>query len=339
MPYLRSAAERYSPTPEDRFTQLFDLTFDLSVHDMFLCWGSGGALYCPPHSAKMVPRNFVRRHNLTFWFSVPSSAALLSRLKLLSSGDFPSLRWSLFCGEPLSRQLALAWALAAPNSQIENLYGPTEATIAITAYRLPSTADAIGRLPDIVPIGHPLPGQQAVILGVDDQQMRFGEDGELCAGGTQVTDGYWDNPGLTSERFVRLPGCNAISWYRTGDRAKLTSQHGLIFLGRMDRQVKIAGHRVELQEVESALRQVTASDCVAAIAWPVDEHDLARGIVAFVATESRPDGEILAACREVLPTYMVPARIDRLNDWPLNPSGKTDYKQLHKRLKKCGFKS
>ena len=66
--YLSSVHERYRPGPDDRFTQLFDLTFDLSVHDMFLCWGAGAALYCPPENLKMAPRDFVRRNDLTFWF-------------------------------------------------------------------------------------------------------------------------------------------------------------------------------------------------------------------------------------------------------------------------------
>src|SRR5262249_22796202 len=112
--YLRSVAARYTPNPEDRFTQLFDLTFDLSVHDMFLCWGAGAALYCPPESAKMAPREFVRRHELTVWFSTPSTAAFMLRARMLRPGDFPSLRWSLFCGEPLPKRVAEAFAAAAP---------------------------------------------------------------------------------------------------------------------------------------------------------------------------------------------------------------------------------
>ena len=72
MPYLRSVAARYAPSPDDRCTQLFDLTFDLSVHDLFLCWGAGATLYRVPDNARFAPRDFVRRHGLTMWFSVPS---------------------------------------------------------------------------------------------------------------------------------------------------------------------------------------------------------------------------------------------------------------------------
>lgn len=324
--YLRSAAERYRPGPEDRFTQLFDLTFDLSAHDMFLCWGSGAALYCLPESAKMAPRDFIRRNGLTFWFSVPSTAAFMARLRMLRPNDFPSLRWSLFCGEALPKQVAVAWAAAAPNSTVENLYGPTEATIAITAYRLSSDPSAVARLPDIVPIGTPFPDQEAVVIDGDGNRARPGEEGELCLGGSQVTGGYWRRPDLTAERFLSPAGSpSGTRWYRTGDQVKDTAEHGLVFIGRVDRQVKINGHRVELQEVEAALRRVTGADSAAAIAWPVDADGLTRGIIAFVIDEGLASETILSACRRVLPSYMVPSRVHQVGHWPVSDNGKTDY--------------
>ena len=162
MPYLRSVAARYAPSPDDRCTQLFDLTFDLSVHDMFLCWGAGATLYRVPDNARFAPRDFVRRHGLTMWFSVPSTAAMMLGLRALRPGDFPSLRLGLFCGEALPKRLALAWAAAAPNAVIENLYGPTEATIALTAFRLPRDPRALEALPEVMPIGARLPNQDAL---------------------------------------------------------------------------------------------------------------------------------------------------------------------------------
>lgn len=332
--YLHGVAERYAPGPSDRFTQLFDLTFDLSAHDMFLCWSAGAALYCPPAGAKMAPRDFVRRHELTFWFSVPSTVAFMQRLRMLRPGDFPSLRWSLFCGEALPTRLAQAWAEAAPNSVVENLYGPTEATIAITAYRLPSAPAAWAQMPEIVPIGAPLPGQQALVLGPDGRPLPGGEAGELCLGGSQVTDGYLARPDLTAERFAPPDAAvpEGMRWYRTGDRARLDPGHGLLFLGRMDRQVKIAGHRVELQEVEEALRRASGCDSAAAIAWPLDADGLARGIVAFLPEESRADGAVLEACQGILPPYMVPSSLRLIADWPVNDNGKTDYGRLRQMM-------
>jgi amino acid adenylation domain-containing protein len=331
MAYLQNAAKRYAPGPEDRFSQLFDLTFDLSVHDMFLCWGAGAALYCPTDSGRMAPRDFVRQHDLTFWFSTPSTAAFMWRLQMLRPDDFPSLRWGLFCGEALPRRLVEAWVKAAPNATVENLFGPTEATIAITAFRLPDNRRWLTELPETVPIGRPLPDQRTMILRADGHPALDGEAGELCLAGSQVTDGYWQQPELTAERFIRVtPDAAGEVWYRTGDRVRMDPAHGLLFLGRLDRQVKILGHRVELEEVEAALRRGAACDSVAAIAWPVDGDGLARGIVGFVAESGASNEAIIAACRRTLPPYMIPALVHRVADWPLTSNGKTDYTRLRR---------
>lgn len=332
MAYLRGAALRYAPGPDDRMSQLFDLTFDLSVHDMFLCWGAGATLYCPPARARFAPHDFVRRHELTTWFSVPSTVAMMAGLRMLRPGDFPALRLSLFCGEALPKRLALAWAAAGENSVVENLYGPTEATIAVTAFRLPADPGARERLPEVIPIGSPLPGQHTAVVSANAEPVAAGETGELCLAGTQVTDGYWRRPDLTAERFARFPwDAEQRLWYRTGDRVRMTAEHGLEFLGRLDRQVKIAGYRVELDEVEAVL-QCASGGRGAALAWPAGGDGLARGIAAFVGEDAPPDAAILDACRRSLPPYALPAAIHRLAEWPVNSNGKTDHGRLRRML-------
>ncbi len=336
--YVATAAARYRPGPEDRFTQLFDLSFDLSVHDMFLCWGAGAALYCVPESAKLAPRDLVRRNELTFWFSVPSTVAAMSRLRMLHPDDFPSLRWSLFCGEPLPRRLAEAWATAAPTSVVENLYGPTEATIAFTAYRLPAPSADWSGLPETIPIGWPFPGLRTAVVDEGGSPVPDGESGELCLGGVQVSGGYWQRPHLTASRFAAPAGndINANPWYRTGDRVAATSEHGLVFLGRTDTQVKIAGHRVELQEVEEVVRRVAHCHSAAAVPWPHDQDGLARGLIVFLSSSTTSDNAILIACRSHLPPYAVPTRLLRVADWPLNVNGKTDRGALANTARKMG---
>src|SRR5205807_7600878 len=134
-PYVKYVSDRYSVNEEDRFSQEFDLTFDLSVHDMFVCWERGACLFSVPEKSVMMQAKFIRDHQLTMWFSVPSVIGILGKMRLLPSGCFPSLRYSLFCGEPLLVAYAQLWQKAATNSVIENLYGPTETTIAISHYR------------------------------------------------------------------------------------------------------------------------------------------------------------------------------------------------------------
>jgi D-alanine--poly(phosphoribitol) ligase subunit 1 len=330
--YLQSALARYEPQPEDRFTQLFDFSFDLSAHDMFVCWSSGACLYCPPASALMSPGSFVRQHGLTFWFSVPSTAAAMARLRMLAPGELPSLRVSLFCGEALPIGLARMWRRTAPNSIIENLYGPTEATIAITAYRIPDDQSLAERW-GVVPIGLPFPSQRAGVIDAEGNLVQDGEPGELCVGGSQVATGYWRLPDIAAEHFAPPSGVSEEGrWYRTGDRVVKDPECGFVFLGRVDRQAKIRGHRVELQEVETVVREVAGSESVAALSWPPGALELARYIVVLIAGEERSADAIIAHCQRRLPPVSVPRQIHFLPVWPLNSNGKTDYAALTQRL-------
>lgn len=331
--YIRNTSRRYRPGPDDRFSQLFDFSFDLSVHDMFLAWSAGACLYCAPEGVIGLS-DFIRRSELTFWFSVPSAAAFMRQLRMLKPGSYPSLRWSLFCGEALPMGLAATWQDAAPNSIVENLYGPTEATVAFTAYRLPKEKrPELDALPT-VPIGRPLPGQRIMVVDHRGEPLREGQAGELCLGGSQVAAGYWQAPDQTAARFQlpRWADAEGTRWYRTGDRAVMSSDHGLIYLGRIDRQAKIRGHRVELLEVENAMRRAAGTDTVAAVPWPVGDDGLALGLVGFVAGSQKLDAQIIAACHDSLPDYMVPSQICRAIDWPLNANGKTDYTSLTRLL-------
>lgn len=310
--YLHSALHRYHLTPQDRTTQLFDLTFDLSVHDMFVTWVSGATLYCPNGPMRKTPGQFVNQHALTCWFSTPSTIAYMARLRMLRPNLLPSLRLSLFCGEALPRRLVEQWQQVAPNSVLENLYGPTEATIAITAFRIPND---LTTMPDVIPIGEPFPGQEARLAS-----------GELMLGGSQVTNGYWRQ---SSTKFTTREGQR---WFATGDLV-VKSQHGLEFRGRLDRQVKVLGNRVELAEIEARLSD--AASTVAAVAWPIRDG-IAHGIVVFVTDDARPIDEIMIDCRSRLPPYMVPSRVVWLSEWPLNSNGKTDYRGLVKILETRG---
>lgn len=104
---------------------------------MYTAWGSGATLVVPARAELLAPVRFVNRHALTHWNSVPSVISLAKRLRALGPGSMPTLRASMFCGEPLTLQQARAWQRAAPNSSLENAYGPTELTVTCTAYRLP----------------------------------------------------------------------------------------------------------------------------------------------------------------------------------------------------------
>src|SRR5262249_47388800 len=156
-------------------------------------------------------------------------------------------------------------------------------------------------------IGTPLAGQRAAIVEPFGHERRMNGEGELCFAGSQVAGGYWRRPDLTAERFVRFPwDGEGRTWYRTGDRARHDAGHRLLFLGRLDRQVKIAGHRVELEEIEAALCEAAGGNA-AAIAWPLGDDGLARGVVGFIGETTLPVAGMLDACRQRLPPYAVPS--------------------------------
>jgi amino acid adenylation domain-containing protein len=324
--YVEHLLARFGVGPEDRFSQTFELTFDLSVHDLFVCWAAGASLHVLPQDQLMAPARFIRDHGITQWFSVPSAAVLMDRMRLLKPGAFPSLRVSAFCGEPLPADLAVKWAAAAPNGRVENLYGPTEATIAITGHVLDPAAPK-GRH-GILCIGRPFPGARVRVVDADGSDASIGE---LWLGGPQLSAGYWKDPERTATAFVTA-GPDRERYYRTGDQVQRDADGDLYFISRLDDQVKVRGHRIELQEVNQVLKAVSGGAFAYALAHPVRDG-IAQGIEAFLPLALQAEGaSILEACALRLPEYMVPARLHFTDDIPYTTSGKADLRALRGRL-------
>ena len=332
--YVKNILSLTALTENDRFSQTFDLTFDLSVHDMFICWAVGGSLHVLPERMVMAPAKFIKEHEITIWFSVPSTIGFMQKLRMLEPHSYPSLRHSWFCGEALPAESARRWQAAAPNTIVENLYGPTEATIAFTAYRWRGDEHDASLTGGYVPIGTALGNLETVIIDGSNAQVSGNTAGELCLGGNQLSPGYWRNEQKTQEVFFerKYGGLKHSRWYRTGDLAKFNSQGEIEFIGRVDNQVKILGYRVELGEVERIIRQAAGTDLVAAVAWPL-EGSGASGIVAFICGASETTEDIIDECKNSLPSYMVPKSVRNMDSFPLNANGKVDRKALQQLLK------
>lgn len=318
--YLRNIDAVAAVTPEDRCSHFFDLSFDLSVHDLFVTLSAGAELVIAPTQASLDIVAFAAERRLTAWFSVPSVAAFCDRLGALTAGALPSLRLALFCGEALPTALARKFAAAAPNSRIFNLYGPTEATIAFTQFEVTPEVD-LGAHP-VVPLGWPLDGQRLDFAPLDSGS-------ELLLGGSQVTPGYVNNAEQQAAKFFARDGVN---WYRTGDEAAPDAVHGAVFRGRIDDQVKINGYRVELLEIDGVLREAAETPEVAAVV--VEKSVGAAEVFAFVVGSARTGVEIRKACRAKLPNYMIPRKVHFLDDLPKNANGKIDRNALRKSLER-----
>jgi D-alanine--poly(phosphoribitol) ligase subunit 1 len=325
--YVSVMRERERLQPDDRVAESTELSFDLSVSNMFLTWDAGASLHVVPPSQAMVPGKFIRDNEITFWFSVPSIIALMKRVKALKPGSLPSLRYSLFAGEALPRTSAIAWHDAAPNSLIDCLYGPTETTIVCTGIRCDD--DPVVTVErDTISIGYPFPGTEAAVVDSNLNFLPQGEQGELALAGPQLGAGYLRAPELTSSRFPVIGGKR---WYLSGDLAYLDQAGRFHILGRTDNQVKVLGNRVELEDVEAHLRAVSGTELVAAVAWPV-AHGTADGIVAFIASKEIEPAEIRAALAKRIASYMMPTSIRAVETLPMNVNGKVDRKALVARL-------
>jgi amino acid adenylation domain-containing protein len=329
--YVDFVSKRYGFTSEDRVSQTFDLTFDLSAHDLFVAWQNGACICVPNQKQLLKPGAFIKEARLSVWFSVPSLAVFMRRFGVLKAGMYPGLRLSLFCGEALPVEVVRDWRLAAPNSIIENIYGPTELTIACTAYRWDDAISPSESEQGVVPIGEPFENMKAFIVDKELRPVGDKEDGELVMTGPQLSLGYWRDGEKTSRAFVQIPGQEGI-FYRTGDRVRRREpRQPLLYLGRLDSQIKVLGHRVELGEVEAAIRKASAIDGVVALGWPLSGSG-ADGIEAFVQTETLDLPELMSRLKSSLPSYMMPRNIRPVGHFPLNANGKFDRGALQKLL-------
>ncbi|HEX8232786.1 MAG TPA: amino acid adenylation domain-containing protein [Caulobacteraceae bacterium] len=320
--YLTAAAGLGPLTPADRILQMANLTFDLSVHDMFLTWLSGAELYSMPERTELLAPRMIAQHQLTGSLIVPSVAARMIEKGLVRPGSMPSLRLGYFCGEPLPMTTVEAWRAAAPDARIINLYGPTECTVVVCAHEVrPEEAGDLA----IAPLGRLFGAQKVELFTPGMTFPPSGEYGQICIAGSQVLRHHWEAPELDAAKFTDALG---ERWFKTGDMARWIEPHGLVFAGRADRQVKIRGYRVEMAEIEAVVRRVSGRPQVAALPWPVDGQGVAEGSVAFLGGPPGDAQRIRAGCRAQVAEYMVPDRLIFLPELPVNANGKVDYRAL-----------
>ncbi|WP_282796085.1 amino acid adenylation domain-containing protein [Streptomyces sp. CC224B] len=322
--FIRWARDELAVGPGDVFAGHASFNFDLSTFDLFTALSVGAALWIvPDEQARDVGALAagIREHGVTVWYSVPSVLHLLTVSGALTPDAVRSLRYVLFAGEvfPMPQVRALA-ALLPGDVGLYNLYGPTETNVC--TYHRVTRADLSRHEP--VPIGTPLPG--ATVSVVDDSgRVVTGPDafGELVVEGDCVTPGYWHRdaePASAGHRQGR---------HATGD---LVSREGadLVYRGRKDRMVKLAGHRVELGEIEAAV--VRHPGIAQAAAVVAASRDGEPGVAVYYTLNGRTPRpgliELKRHCARHLPRYMLPRTATCLDELPRNANGKTDYHRL-----------
>ncbi|RSM55254.1 non-ribosomal peptide synthetase [Amycolatopsis sp. WAC 01376] len=295
--------------PESRLLAFASPSFDAAVAEFWPIWQAGGCLVLAS-APDLVPGEplgrLVRDQRITHVTLPPSALAPLEE-----AGGLPAGLTLLVAGEACPAPVAKRWAV---DRVMINAYGPTEATVAVTASE-PLTGE------ETPPIGRPITGVRTYVLDDRLKPVEDGDVGELYTVGPGLARGYLRRAAATAERFLPDPfGGPGARMYRTGDRVRVRSDGQYVFVGRVDDQLKVRGHRIEPGEVEAALLAV---DGVAQAVVTEHENRLVAYVVGTGGTRV-PADRLLPPLREQLPGYLVPDVVVGLPSLPVSPNGKID---------------
>ncbi|WP_158929672.1 non-ribosomal peptide synthetase [Acidisphaera sp. S103] len=310
------------PDRSDVWACLHSLAFDFSVWEV---WGAllhGGSLVLASEEVRRSPPDvlaLVRDAGVTVLSQTPSAFAQLDAADAAARTPPLHLRTLVFGGEALDFASLRGWFARRGDAVpvVTNMYGITETTVHVTRLRVTAADAAAGNSR----IGRVLPDLGGHVLGTDGRPVPPGFPGELYVAGSGVAWGYLGQPGLTADRFVPDPwGPPGSRLYRTGDRVRRTPNGQLSYLGRLDAQVKIRGHRIELGDVRTALLDLPDI---------ADAAVLARDgvLVAWVVGQVDPLA-VITGLRGRLPGYMIPARVVPMDRLPVTTQGKLDSRSL-----------
>lgn len=297
----------------------FSLAFDGSLTAIFWTLMQGGTLIVPPRESYRDPhelKSLIHRHQISHVVWIPSLYDLV--LRDTRPGDLASLRTVIVAGESVPLTVVRHHYERLPDTPLYNEYGPTEATVWCSVHRVAPEEEG-----PRIPIGQPIANTRIYVLDSRMHPVPIGVIGEIYVGGAGLARGYRNQPELTEARFVPDPFMPGGRLYKTGDLARRRPDGNIEYVGRTDQQVKVRGHRIELGDVEAAMRALPGvQDAVVVLS-----DDSARGpiLVAYVIVQERP-GPSGRSLRDLasgaLPSYMVPSGVIVLDEMPLLPSGK-----------------
>ncbi|MDY7094232.1 MAG: amino acid adenylation domain-containing protein [Acidobacteriota bacterium] len=333
----------YDRSPQ-RFLLIPSLAFDSSVAGLFWTLAAGGALVLPTDDEVLDPPRLgrlIEDERVTALLCVPS---LYQQLLAAGSERLRSLEMAIVAGENCPRSLVEEHRRRLPKTRLYNEYGPTEGTVWATVHEFTreltreAASEAVGETQaGPVSIGTPIPGLRVDVLDTRRRPLPAGLPGQAWISGPTVAHGYWLRPALTAEAFAVLepPSLGEEAGprraYATGDQMLRTADGQLLFLGRIDEQIKLRGFRIEPGEVEAALRELEGV-WEAAVVLSKDATGAAGDdrLVAFLAASEGGNREIewSRELRRHLPTHMVPARLVALAELPRLPNEKIDRRRL-----------
>ncbi len=332
--FIAAAKQRYAFSARDRVLQFAPLAFDASVEEIMLTLGSGGTLVLRSEAMNDSLSGFLREVSELKLSVLDLPTAFFHELVLVLDAErtLPaSVRLVIIGGEAaLVEHVARFRRYAPPSALLLNTYGPTETTVVCTTAAL-----AFAGAPPLgaeVPIGAPLPGLSIAVVDAQRRPVAIGGEGQLCVLGPTLANGYWGREALTADRFVsleRLPG--APRAYLTGDRARLDPDGSLMYLGRLDEELKISGYRVSPLEVEAALMSLGSVREAAVVALG---RNGSQQLAAFVVScEPEPEASsVRAQLSEHVARAALPRHVCFLERLPRDPNGKIARSVLRARV-------
>ncbi len=317
----------FSLDSHDRFLQMFDFTFDVSVFCYTVPLLIGATVFTVPQDGikYLSVYKILANNKITVAAMVPSVVAFLK--PYWEKIHLPYLRYTILTGESVKPAIAEAWAKCAPNSVIDDFYGPTEGTIFCHSYRWYKDTGNIKSYNNAVSIGKPFEDITAVVVDENNQIIPAGMKGELLIAGDQVTEGYLNNPVKNTASFITLEyKGHKERFYHTGDMVFMDEQGDYMYCGRIDNQVQVHGFRVELGEIEYQAGKMLEGGTCAAVAR-VNESGNSE-IYLFIEEHEDKISEITTFLQTSLPYYMQPLKIYSLKSFPVNTNGKLDRNKL-----------
>ena len=328
--YIDWVTETFAITEKDSFGNQAPFYFDNSILDIYSTLKTGATTYIIPKTlfAQPVPLlEYLKEKKINTIFWVPSALIVVAKLKAFKNVDLSdTLRRVLFCGEVMPNKQLNVWRKFLPDVQYANLYGPTEITDACTYY----IVDREFSDEEPLPIGFPMPNTDILVLNEKNEPVTGEEPGELCVRGTSLSMGYYKNPEKTREAFVQNPLNQAVPEliYRTGDVVKYNERGEIIYLSRKDFQIKHMGHRIELGEIETAvssLPEISLNCCL---------YDEKRQKIVLFIEEELEKAHINEKISHLVPEYMLPNKVIRVEKMPINANGKIDRVKLKEYIAK-----
>ncbi len=328
---------KYKIGPNDTILQKTPYTFDVSVWELFLWLVKGSKLVLLPQGYEkdmLETINIIWNNDITTIHFVPSVFNIF--LNYLATdrkyvAKIKSLKRIFFSGEVLYKNQIVRFKKISKSTYIglHNLYGPTEATVDVTYFDCKNKVRE-----EAIPIGLPIDNTFIYLLDENKKPVKMGEKGELYISGVGVARGYLNNNELTHERFMSDPFRPGNTMYFTGDIAKRMPDGNILYLDRIDNQIKIGGIRIELGEIaQNIIKTIGTDQCVVKLVGKNDK----KVLVAYYTSKNKYDSaDVKSRLSNVLPAYMIPGIFVHVEKMPLNASGKIDINKLPEPNRKNG---